>query len=70
AKQEEGQGFCISASWMPLHDSIKDKCVLDLVVDQSVDVQDIYPETNDTRRLCLAINEIEVQNNAQEYVNS
>lgn len=69
-KQEEGEGYCISASWMPLHDSIKDKCVLKMLVEQSIDVREIYPETNDTRKLCLALNEIEVQNNAQEYVNS
>lgn len=69
-KQEEGDGYCISASWMPLHNSIKDKCVLDMFVEQSVDVREIYPETNDTRRLCLALNEIEVQNNVQEYVNT
>lgn len=69
-KQNEGEGYCISASWMPLHNSIKDKCMVDMFVEKSVDVREIYPETNDTRRLCLAINEIEVQNNVQEYVNS
>lgn len=69
-KQEDGNGYCISASWMPLHNSIKNKCVLDMFVEQSIDVREIYPETNDTRRLCLALNEIEVQNNVQEYVNT
>ena len=69
-KQEDSEGYCISASWMPLHDSIKNKCVLELFVKQSIDVQKIYPETNDTRKLCLVLNEIEVQNNAQEYVNT
>jgi|GEM_PF-5573167 len=69
-KQDEGEGYCISASWMPLHNSIKDKCIVELFVEKSINVQEIYPDTSDTRRLCLALNEIEIQNNAQEYVNS
>lgn len=67
-KQDEG--YYITASWMPLHNSIKDKCVIDMFVEKSVSVQDIYPETSDTRRLCFALNEIEILNNVQEYVNA
>lgn len=68
SKQEHG--YNISASWLPSPNSIKDKCTIDISVDHSVSVQELYPDTNDTRRLCLALSEIEILNNTQEYVNT
>ncbi|MEM8672267.1 MAG: hypothetical protein AAGF83_00120 [Cyanobacteria bacterium P01_G01_bin.67] len=67
-KQDEG--YTITAFWMPLHNSTKDKYVIDIVVESSISVQELYPETNDTRKLCLALSEIEIQNNVEEYVNA
>lgn len=66
----QDEGYTITASWIPLHNSIKDKCAIDMFVERSISVQELYPETNDTRKLCLALSEIEIQNNAQEYVNT
>ena len=67
---QQDEGYTISASWLPLHNSIKDKCTIDLVVERSISVQELYPETTDTRKLCLALSEIEIHNNIQEYVNA
>ena len=68
--EKQNEGYCITASWMPLHSSIKHKCVIELLVAQSVSVRDLYPDTSDTRKLCFALNEIEILNNVQEYVNA
>ncbi|MEM8721006.1 MAG: hypothetical protein AAGE84_17200 [Cyanobacteria bacterium P01_G01_bin.39] len=68
SKQDEG--YTITAFWMPLHNSAKDKYVIDIVVERSISVQELYPQTNDTRKLCLALSEIEIQNNVEEYVNA
>ena len=67
---KQNYGYTIAASWLPSPNSIKDKCTIDLSVDRSISVQELYPETNDTRKLCLALSEIEIQNNTQEYVNT
>ena len=67
---QQDEGYTISASWLPLHNSVKDKCTIDLVVERSISVQELYPETTDTRKLCLALSEIEIYNNIQEYVNT
>ncbi len=67
---KQNDGYTITAVWMPLHNSIKHKCTIDICVDKSISVQDIYPETSDTRKLCLALNEIEIHNNSLEYVNT
>lgn len=67
---QQDEGYTITASWLPLHDSVKDKCTLDLIVERSISVQELYPKTSDTRKLCLALSEIEIHNNVQEYVNT
>ncbi len=67
---QENEGYIISAVWIPLHNSAKDKMQIDISVDESVSVQDIYPEASDTRKLCLALKEIEINNNSLEYVNT
>ncbi len=67
---KQNYGYTIAASWLPSPNSIKDKCTIDMSVDRSISVQELYPETNDTRKLCLALSEIEIQNNTQEYVNT
>ncbi|MEL6439227.1 MAG: hypothetical protein AAFQ80_08260 [Cyanobacteria bacterium J06621_8] len=67
---KEDHGYNIAASWLPSPNSIKDKCTIDICVDRSVSVQELYPETNDTRKLCLALSEIEILNNTHEYVNT
>lgn len=67
---KQDYGYTIAASWLPSPNSIKDRCRIDMSVDRSVSVQELYPETNDTRKLCLALSEIEIQNNTQEYVNT
>lgn len=63
-------GDAITAVWLPLHNSIKDKCVIDICVDESISVKDIYPEASDARKLCMALKEIEIHNNSLEYVNT
>ena len=67
---KQDDGYTITAVWFPLHNSIKNKCTIDIYVDESISVQDIYPETSDTRKLCLALKQIEIHNNSLEYVNS
>ena len=67
---KQNYGYTITASWLPSPNSIKDRCTIDMSVDRSISVQELYPETNDTRKLCLALSEIEIQNNTQEYVNT
>lgn len=67
---QQDEGYTISGSWLPLHNSVKDKCTIDIQVERSVSVQELYPETSDTRKLCLALDEIEIHNNIQEYVNT
>ena len=67
---QQDEGYTITASWLPLHNSVKDKCTLDLIVERSISVQELYPNTSDTRKLCLALSEIEIHNNVQEYVNT
>ena len=67
---QQDEGYTIAASWLPLHNSVKDKCTIDLVVERSISVQELYPKTSDTRKLCLALSEIEIHNNIQEYVNT
>ena len=67
---QQDEGYTITASWLPLHNSVKDKCTIDLIVERSISVQELYPETSDTRKLCLALSEIEIHNNIQEYVNT
>ena len=67
---KQDYGYTITAYWLPSANSIKDRCRIDMSVDHSVSVQELYPETNDTRKLCLALSEIEIQNNTQEYVNT
>ena len=67
---QQDEGYTITASWLPLHNSVKDKCTLDLIVERSISVQELYPKTSDTRKLCLALSEIEIHNNVQEYVNT
>ena len=67
---QQDEGYTIAASWLPLHNSVKDKCILDLIVERSISVQELYPKTSDTRKLCLALSEIEIHNNVQEYVNT
>ena len=67
---QQDEGYTIAASWLPLHNSDKEKCTIDLVVERSISVQELYPDTSDTRQLCLALSEIEIHNNVQEYVNT
>ena len=67
---QQDEGYTIVGSWLPLHNSDRTKCTIDLVVDRSISVQELYPETSDTRQLCLALSEIEIHNNVQEYVNT
>lgn len=67
---QQDEGYTISGSWLPLHNSKKDKCTIDIQVERSISVQELHPETSDTRKLCLALSEIEIENNIQEYVNA
>lgn len=67
---KQNDDYTITASWLPLNNSIKDKCIIDICVDQSISVKDLYPEASDTRKLCLALSEIEIKTNSLEYVNS
>lgn len=67
---KQNDGYTITAAWLPLNNNIKDKCTIDINVDRSISVKDLYPEASDTRKLCLALSEIEIQTNSLEYVNT
>ncbi|ELS03174.1 hypothetical protein Xen7305DRAFT_00028940 [Xenococcus sp. PCC 7305] len=67
---EQEDGYTITAIWFPLGNRMKNKFTVDICVKESVGVQDIYPETSDTRKLCLALREIEIQDNYVEHVNT
>ena len=66
-KQDEG--YTISASWLPLYTNTE-KCTVEIRVERSVSVRELYPETSDSRKLCFALSEIEIKDNTQEYVNT
>ena len=67
---KQNEGYTITSVWLPLHSNDYDKCRIDIYVNESISVKDIYPEASDTRKLCMALKEIEILNNALEYVNT
>ena len=56
---KQNEGYTITSIWLPLHND-RDKCTIDICVDESISVQEIYPDTSDTRKLCMALKEIEI----------
>lgn len=67
---KQNEGYTITSVWLPLHSSTQDKFTIDIYVDESIRVRDMYPEASDTRKLCMALKEIEIHNNSLEYVNT
>lgn len=66
---KQNEGLTISAFWLPI-DTNTEKCTVEIKVERSISVRELYPETSDTRKLCFALSEIEIKDNTQEYVNT
>lgn len=65
---KQNEGYTITAIWLPINNS--NQCQIDIYVEQSIYVREIYPDTSDTRKLTMALREIEIHNSSLEYVNT
>lgn len=67
---KQNDGYTITSIWLPLYNNDSSQCTIDICVDKSISVREIYPDASDTRKLCMALKEIEIHNNSLEYVNT
>jgi len=67
---KQNEEYTITSIWLPLHSQNKSQCTIDICADKTISVKEIHPDANDTRKLCMAFKEIEITNNALEYVNT